>query len=90
MKIVGCDLHGRQQSIAMLDTETGEVVEKILLHEGSGVRQFYATLEAPVLVGLEATGSMQWFFRIARRVGDRVSGGTSGQDSRGRDTETKA
>ena len=24
MKIVGCDLHARQQSIALLDRETGE------------------------------------------------------------------
>jgi transposase len=28
MKIVGCDLHARQQTIAMLDTETGEFTEK--------------------------------------------------------------
>jgi hypothetical protein len=28
MKILGCDLHARQQSIAMLDTETGEFTEK--------------------------------------------------------------
>ena len=30
MKIVGCDLHARQQSIAMVDAETGEVTEKRL------------------------------------------------------------
>jgi hypothetical protein len=24
MKIIGCDLHARQQTIAMLDTDTGE------------------------------------------------------------------
>jgi hypothetical protein len=28
MKIVGCDLDARQQSIAMVDTETGEFTEK--------------------------------------------------------------
>ena len=28
MKIVGCDLHATQQSIAMVDTETGEFTEK--------------------------------------------------------------
>ena len=28
MKMVGCDLHARQQSIAMVDTETGELTEK--------------------------------------------------------------
>jgi hypothetical protein len=30
MKIVGCDLHARQQSIAMVDTETGEFTERPL------------------------------------------------------------
>lgn len=69
MKIVGCDLHARQQSIAMVDTETGELVEKILLHEGNGARQFYAALEGPVLVGLEATGSMQWFLELLEELG---------------------
>ena len=28
MKIIGCDLHARQQTIAMLDTDTGELEEK--------------------------------------------------------------
>ena len=28
MKIVGVDLHAKQQNIAMLDTETGELTEK--------------------------------------------------------------
>ena len=27
MRIIGCDLHARQQTLAMLDTTTGEVVE---------------------------------------------------------------
>jgi hypothetical protein len=30
MKIIGCDLHARQQKIAMLDTDTGELEEKTL------------------------------------------------------------
>ena len=44
-KIVGCDLHARQQSIAMVDTETGVLTEKVLKHEGNAVREFYAALE---------------------------------------------
>jgi hypothetical protein len=43
----------------MLDTTTGEVVEKTLTHEGNNVREFYSTLPGPVRVGIEATGSMQ-------------------------------
>ena len=38
MKIVGCDLHARQQTIAMVDTETGEFTEKTISHEGNAVR----------------------------------------------------
>ncbi len=38
MKVVGCDLHAQQQSIARVDTETGELTEKRLMHEGNTVR----------------------------------------------------
>jgi hypothetical protein len=34
MKIVGCDLHTRYQQIAMLDKETGELMERRLEHAG--------------------------------------------------------
>jgi hypothetical protein len=50
---LGCDLHAKQQSIAMVDTETGEFTEKTLSHEGNEVREFYAALEGPVAVGIE-------------------------------------
>jgi hypothetical protein len=39
VKIIGCDLHARQQTLAMLDTTTGEVVKARLKHEGSKVRE---------------------------------------------------
>jgi hypothetical protein len=39
-KIQGCDLHAKQQTIAMVDTETGEFTEKTLAHEGNKVREF--------------------------------------------------
>jgi len=68
MRIIGCDLHTRQQTIAMLDDQTGELVEKQLNHEGEGVRQFYSALPRPVLVGIEATGSMFWFLRLLEEL----------------------
>ncbi len=40
MKILGCDPHAKQQSIAMVATETGEFTEKTLSHEGNEVREF--------------------------------------------------
>jgi hypothetical protein len=68
MKIVGCDLHARQQTIAMVDTETGEFTETTLGHEGNAVRAFYAALEGRVVVGIEATGAMQWFLELLETV----------------------
>jgi hypothetical protein len=54
MRIIGVDLHARQQSVAMLDTDTGEVMEKTLQHEGDEVREFYSALPSPVLVGIRS------------------------------------
>jgi hypothetical protein len=69
MKIVGRDLHARQQTLAIMDTGTGEFTEKTLLHDENTVRAFYAGLESPVLVGIEATGAMQWFLELLEELG---------------------
>ena len=53
----------------MLDTTTGEVVEVTLKHEGDNVREFYSSLPRPVRVGIEATGSMQWFLNLMEELG---------------------
>src|SRR5713226_5355563 len=68
MRLIGCDLHASQQSIAMLDRDTGVVVEKTLTHEGGAVREFYASIPPPVVVGIEATGSMGWFLRLMEEL----------------------
>jgi transposase len=69
MRIIGCDLHTRQQTLAMLDTTTGEVVKTTLKHEDNNVREFYSNLPRPVRVGIEATGSMQWFVNLMEELG---------------------
>ena len=69
MRIIGCDLHARQQVLAMLDTTTGEIVAMALKHEGNNVREFYSKLPRPVRVGIEATGSMQWFVNLMEELG---------------------
>jgi transposase len=51
MIMIGCDFHPGQQQIAVLDTETGRRSELRLTHQGDSVRQFYASLPAPVRVG---------------------------------------
>jgi hypothetical protein len=53
----------------MLDIATRETVEKTLRHEVSEGREFYSTLPRPVCVGIEATGSMQWFVNLMEELG---------------------
>ena len=53
----------------MLDTATGEVEDLTLMHEGNQVREFYSSLPQPVLVGIEAGGSMPWFLNLMEQLG---------------------
>ena len=81
MKIVGCDptcrttkalpcsIHVRVLYMYVVDTETGEMTEKVLKHEGDAVRNSYASLEGEVMVGIEATGSMPWFVESLEELG---------------------
>src|SRR5260370_15513287 len=69
MRIIGVDLHARQQTVAMLDTGSGELTEKTLKPAGDEVRKFYSALPGQVLVGIEATGSMHWFLEMLEELG---------------------
>jgi hypothetical protein len=69
MRIIGCDLHARQQTVAMLDTTTGELGENDSEARGPQVREFYSALRRPVRVGIEAMGSMQGFVNLMEELG---------------------
>ena len=70
MNIVGCDLHTRYQQIAMLDKETGELVERRLEHESGEARGFHASLEGPVLGGHRS--HTRWFERLLEKLGHEL------------------
>lgn len=72
MLIIGCDFHSRFQQIAMLDSATGEVIERRLEHESGEARAFYAALDSPARVGIEATGSVQWFEAMLAEFGHEL------------------
>ena len=72
MKIVGCDLHTRYQQIAMLDNETGELIERRLEHANGEAKEFYSKLTGPVRVGIEATGHTRWFERLLAELGHEL------------------
>jgi transposase len=63
----------------MLDTTTGEVVTMTLKHEGNNVREFYSSLPRPARVGIEATGSMQWFVNLMEELGVECQVGHPGK-----------
>jgi transposase len=79
MIIIGCDLHSRMQVIAMLDTETGEVMERQLEHESEEARTFYKGLKEPALVGIETTGYTRWFAELLSELGHELVVGEAGK-----------
>jgi hypothetical protein len=54
----------------MLDSDTGELEEKTLEHQGETVREFYSALSGPILVGIDV------FEDEPPSAGARVSGAT--------------
>jgi transposase len=72
MLIIGCDLHTRTQQIAMLDTETGELVERRLEHEKGEAKRFYEELKEAALVGMESTGYALWFAEMLAELGHEL------------------
>src|SRR4029077_11651228 len=79
MMIIGCDLHTRYQQIAMLDTETGEEVERRLEHESGEARAFYCALQVPVREGIEATGQTHWVEAMLAERGHELQMGSAGE-----------
>jgi len=62
----------------MLDTETGEVVNLTLMHEGNNVREFYSKLPRPVLVGIKPPDHAL-FLNLMEELGNRMPGWPSAQ-----------
>lgn len=72
MIIIGVDYHPSDQYIALVDTETGEYVERQLNHSAEEAEKFYRELArrgVRVRVGIEATGYSRWFERLLAELG---------------------
>ncbi len=61
----------------MVDRPTGEYTERRLTPEEA--RQFYAELQGPVRVGMEACGNRLWFERLLAGLGIELSLGDAGK-----------
>ena len=71
MKIVGCDLHTRYQQIAMLDEETGELIERRLEHASGEAEEFYRLRQDYQRLKLRRGGSVAKV-AIARKLAVRM------------------
>jgi transposase len=72
MLIVGCDYHPSFQQIAWVETDSGEVGERALLHSTGEAERFYRKLKeqgVKVRVGIEATGHARWFETLLAELG---------------------
>lgn len=72
MIIIGCDYHPSFQQIAWMDTETGEMQERKLMHASGEAEEFYRHLTGAVRVGLESTGNCHWFLDMLAELGHEV------------------
>jgi transposase len=70
--IIGCDWHPGHENIAMLDTETGEVITRHLKQDDGEPRAFYAALPPGARVGIEATGYTQGFQQMLAALGHEL------------------
>ena len=90
MQIIGVDLHARQQTVAMLNVETGEIVG-----EDFAARRRFGARVLLDSCWTDSCGDRSHRFDavvpgVDGGVGDRLPGGPSSEDPRGRTAETKA
>jgi len=76
---IGCDFHPSFQCIAMVDTESGEYVDRKLDHACGEARRFYEGLKGRgVVIGMEACGNSGWFERMMAELGHELWLGDAG------------
>jgi len=62
---IGVDFHPHQQTVAWCDTRDGEIRFRTFKHsERTVLNSFYKGLSEPAVIGVEATGGLDWFERL--------------------------
>ena len=91
MLIIGCDYHPAFQQIAFVDSETGELQERRLLH-CEEAEKFYRELAVQgmkVRVGMEASGQARWFERLLAELNIELWVGDATEIARKRERKQK-
>jgi transposase len=69
---IGCDVHTRNQFVAWIDEQTGEIKKRRLEHASQEVKEFYAQFPRGTVVGIEATFPAHWFERLLGELGHEL------------------
>jgi hypothetical protein len=69
---IGCDVHTRNQVVAWIDRETGEIRKRRLERGGDEVRKFYGQFPRGTVVGIEATFPAYWFEGLLGELGHEL------------------
>jgi transposase len=76
---IGVDFHARQQTVSYLTTEDGEIHQCKLEHQKDDIAEFYRQFEGEVVVGMEASGYIEWFEEMLLKIGHEVWVGDSAE-----------
>lgn len=69
----GVDFHPHSQKVAYCDTEVGEIMFRSFRHsDREAIRMFYQGLPKPAVVGVEATGGLDWFEELIFENGHKL------------------
>lgn len=69
---IGVDFHAHQQTVAWCDKQTGEIRTLDLVHDPEKVREFYASLPEPAIIGIEASSRAAWFENMLFEIGHKL------------------
>jgi len=76
---IGVDFHARQQTVSYLTTEDGEIQQRKLDHQKDDIAGFYRQFKGEVIVGMEASGYIEWFEEMLLGMGIEVWVGDSAE-----------
>ena len=67
---IGVDFHPYSQTVAYCDEQYGDINYKLFDHKDKkALREFYKQADKDSLIGVEATGTTQWFDRMLSEMG---------------------
>jgi len=62
---IGIDFHPYQQTVAFCNDVDGEINHRQFLHsDKKSIKQFYRVCSSDTVLGVEATGSLEWFQKL--------------------------